>query len=55
MALDLRAQMFGCKKRKINNQALIEAVLHDSTASLRYQTVSFVLCSGCEVFSTVEI
>ena len=28
MALDFRAQMFGGNKRKINNQAVIEAVLH---------------------------
>ena len=33
MELDFRAQMFGGNKRKINNQTLIEAVLHDSTAS----------------------
>ncbi len=55
MALDFRAQMFGGNKRKINNQAVIEAVLHGSTASLRCQTVSFILCSGSEVFSIVVI
>ena len=55
MALDFRAQTFGGNKRKINNQAVIDAVLLDSTASLRYQTVSFILRSGCEVFSTVVI
>jgi hypothetical protein len=31
MALDFRAQMFGGNKRKINNQPVIEAVLHDPT------------------------
>ena len=31
MALDFRAQMFGGNKRKIKNQPVIEAVLHDST------------------------
>jgi len=34
MALDFRAHMFGGNKRKINNQAVIEAVLHDSVACL---------------------
>jgi hypothetical protein len=31
MAVDFRAHMFGGNKRKINNQPVIEAVLHDST------------------------
>jgi HEAT repeat protein len=31
MALDFRAHMFGGNKRKINNQPVIEAVLHDPT------------------------
>lgn len=31
MALDFRAHMFGGNKRKINNQPVVEAVLHDST------------------------
>jgi hypothetical protein len=31
MALEFRAHMFGGNKRKINNQPVIEAVLHDST------------------------
>ena len=55
MALDFRAQMFGGNKRKINNQAVIGAMLQDSKASMRCQPVSFILCSGCEVFSTVVI
>ena len=55
MTLDFRAQMFGGNKRKINNQAVIGAVLHGSTASLRCQTVSFILRSGSEVFSIVVI
>ena len=37
MALDLRPLDVWLQKRKINNRALIEAVLHDCTASLRYQ------------------
>ena len=55
MAVDFRAHMFGGNKRKINNQPVIDAVLQDSIASLRCQTVSFILRSGCEVFSTVVI
>jgi len=31
MELNFRAQMFGGKKRKINNRPVIEAVLHDPT------------------------
>lgn len=31
MALDFRASMLGGKKRKLKNQPVIEAVLHDPT------------------------
>ena len=55
MALDFRAHMFGGNKRKINNQPVIDAMLHGSTASLRYQTVSFILCSGNEVFFSTAV
>ena len=55
MTLDFRAHMFGGNKRKINNQAVIEAVIQDSIASMRCQSASFILCSGYEVFSTVVI
>ncbi len=55
MAVDFRAHMFGGNKRKINDQPVIDAMLQDFRASLRYQTVSFILCTGNEVFSTAVI